>query len=390
MKQRRRRSRSGPTSGAASPTSTAWATPSAASSSCARARTRSTSSSASRSGSRSSRRRCPTGVEVVTTYDRSGAHRARHRHAAARARARRWSSSASSSSSSSGTSRPRSSRSSPSRSRCLLAFIPMYFMGLTSNIMSLAGIAISIGVLVDGAIVEVENAYKRLEEWIAGGRQGDFHAVRLQALKEVGPVGLLLAAGDRGRVPADLHAGRPGGPALQAARLLEEPGDGDRGGPRDHARPGDAHAVHAHGAVPLPARARWRRSSNAVAVGRYYPGGAPSDQPRPLRRLRAGLPLGAAPPRAHDRRRRAARRDHGPGLPPARLGVHAAAQRGRLPLHADRAARHVGHRGAAHPADPGPHPASVPRGRARLRQGRPRRHADRPGAVLDGRDHRRC
>ncbi len=69
----------------------------------------------------------------------------------------------------------------------LLAFIPMYFMGLTSNIMSLAGIAISIGVLVDGAIVEVENAYKRLEEWVAGGRKGDYHAVRLQALKEVGP-----------------------------------------------------------------------------------------------------------------------------------------------------------------------------------------------------------
>src|SRR5512133_2407162 len=39
-----------------------------------------------------------------------------------------------------------------------LAFIPMYFMGLNANLMSLAGIAISIGVLVDGAIVEVENA----------------------------------------------------------------------------------------------------------------------------------------------------------------------------------------------------------------------------------------
>jgi Cu(I)/Ag(I) efflux system membrane protein CusA/SilA len=69
----------------------------------------------------------------------------------------------------------------------ILAFIPMYFMGLTSNIMSLTGIAISIGVLVDGAIVEVENAYKRLEQWIEGGRQGDFHLIRLQALKEVGP-----------------------------------------------------------------------------------------------------------------------------------------------------------------------------------------------------------
>lgn len=68
-----------------------------------------------------------------------------------------------------------------------LAFIPMYFMGITSNIMSLAGIAISIGVLVDGAIVEVENAYKRLEEWNSSGRKGDFHEVRLNALKQVGP-----------------------------------------------------------------------------------------------------------------------------------------------------------------------------------------------------------
>jgi copper/silver efflux system protein len=68
-----------------------------------------------------------------------------------------------------------------------LAFITLYFMGVTSNIMSLAGIAISIGVLVDGAIVEVENADKRLEEWIEGGRKGDFHEVRLRALKEVGP-----------------------------------------------------------------------------------------------------------------------------------------------------------------------------------------------------------
>ncbi len=69
----------------------------------------------------------------------------------------------------------------------LLAFIPMYFMGITSNIMSLSGIAISIGVLVDGAIVEVENAYKKLELWQEGGRVGDFHAVRLEALLEVGP-----------------------------------------------------------------------------------------------------------------------------------------------------------------------------------------------------------
>ncbi len=69
----------------------------------------------------------------------------------------------------------------------LLSFIPFRSMGLTANIMSLAGIAISIGVLVDGAIVEVENAYKKLQLWQEGGRKGDFHEVRLKALKEVGP-----------------------------------------------------------------------------------------------------------------------------------------------------------------------------------------------------------
>jgi Cu(I)/Ag(I) efflux system membrane protein CusA/SilA len=69
----------------------------------------------------------------------------------------------------------------------LLAFVPMAFMGISSNVMSLAGIAISIGVLVDGAIVEVENAYKKLERWQSGGGRGDFHQVRLEALLEVGP-----------------------------------------------------------------------------------------------------------------------------------------------------------------------------------------------------------
>jgi copper/silver efflux system protein len=69
----------------------------------------------------------------------------------------------------------------------LLAFIPLYYMGVTVNIMSLAGIAISIGVLVDGAIVEVENAYNKLYHWQAEGRKGDFHLVRLEALQEVGP-----------------------------------------------------------------------------------------------------------------------------------------------------------------------------------------------------------
>jgi copper/silver efflux system protein len=47
----------------------------------------------------------------------------------------------------------------------LISFIFLYFLRVTSNIMSLSGIAISIGVLVDASIIMVENAHKKLEEW---------------------------------------------------------------------------------------------------------------------------------------------------------------------------------------------------------------------------------
>jgi Cu(I)/Ag(I) efflux system membrane protein CusA/SilA len=47
----------------------------------------------------------------------------------------------------------------------LLAFLPMHWLGLTSNIMSLGGIAIAIGAMVDSAIIMVENAHKFLEHF---------------------------------------------------------------------------------------------------------------------------------------------------------------------------------------------------------------------------------
>jgi copper/silver efflux system protein len=46
----------------------------------------------------------------------------------------------------------------------LTAFLGMYYTGLSSNIMSLAGIAIAIGVLVDAGIVVTENAFRRIEQ----------------------------------------------------------------------------------------------------------------------------------------------------------------------------------------------------------------------------------
>src|SRR5262249_43369865 len=45
----------------------------------------------------------------------------------------------------------------------LIAYLCMYALGLSSNIMSLGGIAIAIGAMVDAAIVMIENAHKRLE-----------------------------------------------------------------------------------------------------------------------------------------------------------------------------------------------------------------------------------
>lgn len=69
----------------------------------------------------------------------------------------------------------------------LILFLPLYLLDIESNLMSLSGLAISIGVLVDGAIVEVENAYKKIHEWKIGKREGNYTKIRMEALAEVGP-----------------------------------------------------------------------------------------------------------------------------------------------------------------------------------------------------------
>src|SRR5882724_5014721 len=68
----------------------------------------------------------------------------------------------------------------------ILSFIPMQATGLTANIMSLGGIAIAIGAMVDAAIVVVEQTHKKLEHWEADGRQGSASQVIVEAVKEVG------------------------------------------------------------------------------------------------------------------------------------------------------------------------------------------------------------
>lgn len=81
----------------------------------------------------------------------------------------------------------------------IISFIMMNFLGVTSNIMSLSGIAIAVGAMVDASIIMVENAHKKLEMWEClplddtpgqgGERRGGqtrFDVI-VDAAKEVGP-----------------------------------------------------------------------------------------------------------------------------------------------------------------------------------------------------------
>ena len=72
----------------------------------------------------------------------------------------------------------------------IISFICMYYLGVTSNIMSLGGIAIAIGAMVDASIIMVENAHKKLEEWYCDPKKKEectrFDVI-IDAAKEVGP-----------------------------------------------------------------------------------------------------------------------------------------------------------------------------------------------------------
>jgi len=69
----------------------------------------------------------------------------------------------------------------------LISFLPFRGLGITANIMSLGGIAIAMGELVDAAIVVVEQTHKKLEEHAKRGEVVNHHAVVIEAVKEVAP-----------------------------------------------------------------------------------------------------------------------------------------------------------------------------------------------------------
>ncbi|MDH3655214.1 MAG: CusA/CzcA family heavy metal efflux RND transporter [Myxococcales bacterium] len=69
----------------------------------------------------------------------------------------------------------------------ILSFIPMYYQNLTANIMSLGGIAVAIGAMVDASIIVIENIHKKLEDWDADGQPGSRQQTIVAAMQEVGP-----------------------------------------------------------------------------------------------------------------------------------------------------------------------------------------------------------
>ena len=244
----------------------------------------------------------------------------------------------------------------------LMAYLCMHLLGLSSNIMSLGGIAIAIGAMVDAAIVMIENAHKRLERAPPDEPRSK---VLIEAAIEVGPALffslLVITVSFLPIFALEAQEGRLFKPlaytktfAMAAAALLS--------------------------VTLVPAL------MIAFVRGRIMP-----EHRNPVNRLRRHLSPGnsggASVQGNHDRGRAS---DHGGqhvARNAARQRVHAQSQRGHLVLHADHAARPLRDQGGGAPPDAGQDHQVLSRGRLGVGQGRTRSDRDRSGSDGDVRDH---
>ena len=107
----------------------------------------------------------------------------------------------------------------------LIAFLVMFGQGISSNIMSLGGIAIAIGAMVDAVIIMIENAHKHLER--DRGKKPHWEIIR-DAADRGRADAFLFAAGDHRVLPAGVHAAGAGGADVQAAGVHQDLFDGAR------------------------------------------------------------------------------------------------------------------------------------------------------------------
>ena len=271
----------------------------------------------------------------------------------------------------------------------LISFLVMFAQGISSNIMSLGGIAIAIGAMVDAVIIMIENAHKHMEH--DQGKKPHWDIIR-DASVEVGPTlfysllvitvsffPIFMLTEQSGRMFKPLAFTKTY--SMGAAALLSITlapilmGFFIRGKiPAEEKNPINRLLIWLyHPVIDFVIKWRWAvviagRRANRVGVFPLEQAGGPPAAGRPGQGVglqgRQDLPL-----------------------PEPRLRIHAAALRRRPALHAHHLPRPRCHRGARDPpADRQDH-QDLPRGAPRLRQDRPRRDRHRPRADGHDRNH---
>ena len=239
----------------------------------------------------------------------------------------------------------------------------MYEAGISANIMSLGGIALAIGVMVDAAVIMIENAHKHIEHAPPDAPRGP---LILEAAKEVGPslffsllvitvsfLPIFALGAESGRLFKPLAYTKTF--AMAAASLLAI------------TLVPIMMLAFLRGKIP----AESRNPINRVAQAVYHP---LLEGVLRFPKLAICVAVILVAVTVYP-------------LLPAGLRIHAAHQRRRPVVHAHHHAGHLHHRSEKHPPADGPHHPHLPGGGKCLRQGRPGRNRHRPGAPEHARDH---
>ena len=236
----------------------------------------------------------------------------------------------------------------------IATFIPMYYLQISSNIMSLGGLALAIGVLVDASIVMVENGYRHLSE----------------AQKHAAMKGELVSESERQRIllSAAKQVGRPIFFSLIIIIVsflpvfMLESQEGRMFRPLAYTKSFAIafSSVLAITVVPvlmvLFIRGKRLRPEEDNPISRFFQA-----------RLSAGDPMVPASSRADHRRQRDFPAPHDSAVVQDRQPVHAAAVRRIKSLHADRPARNFDQLGGRPDAEAGSDHSHLSRGRNRFR-----------------------
>ena len=235
----------------------------------------------------------------------------------------------------------------------LLTFIPLQYAGVSINIMSLAGLAIACGELVDAAIVVVEQTHKKLEIYERSGQPFRYDEVILEAVKEVaGPTFFALLVIAVAFLPVLVLEGQEG-------KLF---------------RP----LAYTKNFAMLVAAVLGCAAGRENSSGREAPDHRAADA-----LLRSGCALDIALQDAGDRGRARAGGAHCPSLLEDRIGVHASAGRGLVVVHAHDDARNLDRRGTAPSSGHRRNSEELSGSRPCFRQDGARRYGDRPGPAVD-------